>query len=96
MPRLKTNVDCLTSQRIVRLPGLIDVHVHLRDPGATHKEDFSSGTASALAGGVTMLLAMPNTNPAIVDKASFKLLQSVSVVHVRIICAICIANVGTH
>ena len=57
--------------------GLIDVHVHLRDPGALHKEDFSSGTASALAGGVTMVLAMPNTNPAIVDKKSFNLLQSV-------------------
>ena len=77
-PRLKTNVDCLTSQSLVRLPGLIDVHVHLRDPGGTHKEDFSSGTAAALAGGVTMVLAMPNTQPAIVDKTAFTLLQSVS------------------
>ncbi len=44
--------------------GLIDVHVHLREPGATYKEDFSSGTAAALAGGITMVCAMPNTNPA--------------------------------
>ncbi|HEX9989365.1 MAG TPA: amidohydrolase family protein [Chloroflexia bacterium] len=46
----------------VRLPGLIDPHVHLRDPGATHKEDFTSGTRAALAGGFTMLVDMPN-NP---------------------------------
>jgi dihydroorotase-like cyclic amidohydrolase len=45
------------------LPGLIDVHTHLRVPGGEHKEDFATGTAAALAGGVTMLLAMPNTTP---------------------------------
>lgn len=44
------------------LPGLIDAHVHLRDPGATHKEDFLTGTRAALAGGVTTVLDMPN-NP---------------------------------
>ncbi len=54
------------------------MHVHLREPGATHKEDFSSGTAAALSGGVTMILAMPNTNPAIVDRASFALSQKVA------------------
>jgi carbamoyl-phosphate synthase/aspartate carbamoyltransferase/dihydroorotase len=47
----------------IKLPGLIDVHTHLRVPGGEHKEDFATGTAAALAGGVTMLLAMPNTNP---------------------------------
>lgn len=57
--------------------GLIDVHVHLREPGATHKEDFSSGTAAALAGGVTMVCAMPNTNPAIIDQNSLALAQKV-------------------
>jgi dihydroorotase len=45
------------------LPGLIDVHTHLRVPGGEHKEDFASGTAAALAGGITMVLAMPNTSP---------------------------------
>jgi dihydroorotase-like cyclic amidohydrolase len=49
------------------LPGLIDVHVHLRDPGATHKEDFSTGTAAALAGGVVAVLDMPNNTPPAVD-----------------------------
>ena len=47
----------------LRLPGLIDAHVHLREPGYIHKEDFFSGTAAALAGGVTTVLDMPNTNP---------------------------------
>lgn len=48
--------------KLVKLPGMIDIHTHLRDPGATHKEDFYTGTASALKGGVTMILDMPN-NP---------------------------------
>lgn len=43
------------------LPGLIDVHVHFRDPGATDKEDFATGTKAAAAGGVTTVLDMPNT-----------------------------------
>ncbi|XP_077991291.1 multifunctional protein CAD-like isoform X2 [Glandiceps talaboti] len=77
-PSMKTHVDCITSSRVVRLPGLIDVHVHLREPGATHKEDFASGTAAALAGGVTMVLAMPNTNPPITDQASFALSQKLA------------------
>lgn len=48
---------------IIRLPGLVDVHTHLRVPGGEHKEDFASGTAAALAGGMTTILAMPNTTP---------------------------------
>lgn len=47
----------------IRLPGLIDAHVHLRQPGYEHKEDYFSGTVAALSGGVTMLLDMPNTQP---------------------------------
>lgn len=51
----------------MRLPALIDPHVHLREPGGTHKEDWDSGTAAALAGGFTLVLAMPNTQPPITD-----------------------------
>ncbi len=47
------------------LPGLIDSHVHFRDPGGTQKEDFLSGTQAALAGGVTTILDMPNTQPSV-------------------------------
>lgn len=46
--------------KIIRLPGLIDPHVHLRDPGQTEKEDFTTGTSSALAGGFTAIIDMPN------------------------------------
>ena len=45
-----------------KLPGLIDPHVHLREPGATHKEDYETGTKAAVAGGIVMVLDMPN-NP---------------------------------
>ena len=55
---------------LMKLPGLIDVHVHLREPGGTHKEDWDSGTAAALAGGFTTVLAMPNTQPPITDAAT--------------------------
>ncbi|XP_011153146.1 CAD protein [Harpegnathos saltator] len=72
-PRLKTHTDCLSSHRMLRLPGFIDVHVHTRDPGAVHKEDFASCTAAALAGGITIIFAMPNTNPAVVDHQTFAL-----------------------
>jgi len=52
------------------LPGLIDAHVHLREPGATHKEDVYTGTAAALAGGVLGILDMPNNTPPTVDRAT--------------------------
>lgn len=52
--------------------------MHLREPGATHKEDFSSGTAAALAGGITMVCAMPNTSPAIIDPCSLAVAQKVT------------------
>lgn len=58
---------------MLKLPGLIDPHVHLREPGATHKEDWDSGTAAALAGGFTLVLAMPNTKPPIFDSATLDL-----------------------
>lgn len=48
---------------IIKLPGLVDVHVHLREPGATNKEDFSTGTMAAVAGGFTQILDMPNNTP---------------------------------
>ncbi len=60
-------VDC--SGKIV-LPGLIDAHVHFRDPGQEYKEDFESGSRAALAGGITTVLDMPNNKPPVVDQQS--------------------------
>ena len=58
------------ASNLLVLPGFIDSHVHFRDPGGTHKEDFVSGTRAALAGGVTTVLDMPNTQPTTSDRAS--------------------------
>jgi len=51
------------------LPGAVDAHVHFRDPGMTHKEDFLSGTTAAACGGVTTVLDMPNTRPPVISLA---------------------------
>lgn len=51
--------------RLAVFPGMVDMHVHLRDPGFTHKEDVITGTNSAKAGGFTAVACMPNTKPAI-------------------------------
>lgn len=58
--------DCelVNAEGLYAVPGFVDMHVHLRDPGQTHKEDIFSGCRAAAAGGVTSLLAMPNTTPA--------------------------------
>src|SRR4029453_9331374 len=45
------------------LPGIIDAHVHFRDPGVTHKEDFGTGSTSAVCGGITTIVDMPNQLP---------------------------------
>jgi len=58
---------------MLKLPGLIDPHVHVREPGATHKEDWDTVTQAALAGGVTTILAMPNTKPPIFDEATLNI-----------------------
>ncbi|MEO8287601.1 MAG: amidohydrolase family protein [Chloroflexota bacterium] len=70
---------------IVRLPGLIDPHVHLRDPGATQKEDFLTGTRAALAGGITMLLDMPN-NPGAPVTSPAALAAKEEVAASKIVC----------
>eukprot|EP00741_Cyanophora_paradoxa_P020923 tig00021319_g20199.t1 len=75
--------DYRSRNRVVRMPGLIDVHVHFREPGATHKEDWDTGSASALAGGFTMVCAMPNTNPPLTDPASFELCKQLAAAKAR-------------
>ena len=59
----------IDGQGLVAAPGQVDMHVHLRDPGLTYKEDVFSGCRAAAAGGVTSLLAMPNTKPPMDDPA---------------------------
>ena len=53
----------LSARGAIVAPGLIDLHVHLREPGQPHKETIATGTAAAAAGGFTSVCAMPNTVP---------------------------------
>ncbi len=57
--------EVLEGEGLCAIPGIVDIHVHLRDPGQTHKEDIASGCAAAAAGGVTSLVCMPNTVPTV-------------------------------
>lgn len=57
------------------MPGLIDLHVHFRDPGQTYKEDIATGAAAAAAGGVTTVCAMPNTSPTVDSVETLKYVQ---------------------
>lgn len=57
------DAEMIDASGLVCSPGLVDMHVHLRDPGQTHKEDIQSGCNAAAAGGVTSLACMPNTDP---------------------------------
>ena len=57
---------------LLLFPGFIDPHVHSRDPGLTHKEDFRHSTRAAAAGGVTTLLEMPNAIPPVISVAIFE------------------------
>jgi carbamoyl-phosphate synthase/aspartate carbamoyltransferase/dihydroorotase len=73
----------------IRYPGFIDAHVHLRDPGATQKEDFATGTRAAVAGGVTFVIDMPN-NP--ISTITLKRLEE----KVQLVKAKAVCEVGFH
>jgi len=79
------------SDKIV-VPGLIDMHTHLREPGQEAKEDFASGSRAGAAGGYTTVATMPNTSP-VVDTAALvtslqKRAEGVAVIHIHIIGAV--------
>lgn len=79
------------SDKIV-VPGLIDMHTHLREPGQEAKEDFASGSRAGAAGGYTTVATMPNTSP-VVDTAALvtslqKRAEDVAIIHIHIIGAV--------
>jgi len=69
LPRSSERIDLKGN---ILLPGLIDLHVHLRDQQLSYKEDFLSGTSAAAAGGVTLVADMPNNKPVTMDAKSLK------------------------
>ena len=59
----QSEVEEIDAKGLIAAPGLIDMHVHLREPGFTHKETIESGARAAAAGGFTTVVCMPNTSP---------------------------------
>jgi len=86
------DIEIIDAEGKFVLPGLIDMHCHLRDPGFEYKEDIESGTRSAAMGGFTSIACMPNTNPVIDNQAMveyiFNKAKNVGVVNVYPIGAI--------
>src|SRR5947207_13126024 len=60
----KSEIEEVDASGLIVAPGLIDIHVHLREPGFGHKETMDSGTRAAAAGGFTSIVCMPTTSPA--------------------------------
>jgi dihydroorotase len=67
--------ELIDAKGMLVMPGLVDMHAHLREPGREDKETIATATAAAVSGGVTSLLAMPNTNPCIDSPQAVGLLQ---------------------
>src|SRR5206468_9174649 len=59
----QSEIDEIDARNLIVSPGLIDMHVHLREPGFGHKETIESGARAAAAGGFTTIVCMPNTSP---------------------------------
>lgn len=70
------NAEVINADGKIVVPGLVDLHVHLREPGFERKETIESGTMAAVAGGVTTVACMPNTNPAIHSKEVVELIKT--------------------
>jgi dihydroorotase len=69
------DIEKLDASELVVCPGLIDLHVHLREPGQTAKENIATGTAAAARGGFTSLVCMPNTSPTIDNSGTVALIH---------------------
>jgi len=81
LPEARQTID---AKGLHVLPGLIDGHVHFRDPGYTYKEDFGTGSLAAISGGVTTVIDMPNTNPPTQDEATIA--QKIEIASAKAYC----------
>src|SRR5919197_799760 len=96
---LADDVEVINARGAVIAPGFVDLHVHLREPGAEHKETIASGTQAAARGGFTTLCVMPNTNPPHDRAAVIRQVRDIArrrgVVRVEPIGAITLGCAGT-
>ncbi len=71
----KDQAEVMDASGKIVAPGLVDIHVHFREPGQTHKEDIRTGTRAAAAGGFTTCVCMPNTSPVCDNAGTIQLIQ---------------------
>ena len=69
--------EVIDAKGLVLVPGFVDMHVHMREPGQTSKESIATGTAAAAAGGFTSAMAMPNTSPAADSPSTIRLINDI-------------------
>lgn len=92
--------EVIDAEGLIITPGLIDPHVHLREPGGEHKETIASGTAAAVAGGFTTVCSMPNTTPATDSPEMLRAVRARAdeTAHCRVfpVCAATLGRKGEH
>ncbi|AOS46257.1 Dihydroorotase [Lacunisphaera limnophila] len=77
-PAQKKQAKVIDAKGLVVCPGLVDIHVHFREPGQTHKETILTGSQAAAAGGFTTVVCMPNTSPVVDNAGTVALIKSVA------------------
>ncbi|HEY9153540.1 MAG TPA: amidohydrolase family protein, partial [Opitutaceae bacterium] len=74
-PEQKNSAEKIDARGHIACPGLVDIHVHLREPGQTHKETILTGSQAAAAGGFTSIICMPNTAPVADNAGTIQLMK---------------------
>jgi dihydroorotase len=90
-PAERKRAEVVDARGLVVCPGLVDIHVHFREPGQTHKENIQSGARAAAAGGFTTVVCMPNTSPPVDNAGTLQLVNTAAAkAVVRVLPTACI------